>query len=52
MTAFPGAGPSKVQSVDQRMRLERGVGFRQLLTCRRIRGSCVPIVLQKSENAG
>ena len=24
---------SKVQSVDQRMRLECGVGFRQLLTC-------------------
>ena len=28
---------SKVQSVDQRMRLECGVGFRQLRTCRRIR---------------
>jgi len=28
---------SKVQSVDQRMRLERGVGFRQLRTCRRRR---------------
>jgi hypothetical protein len=28
---------SKVQSVDQRMRLERGVGFRQLRTCRRTR---------------
>ena len=28
---------SKVQSVDQRMRLECGVGFRQLLTCRRTR---------------
>ena len=26
---------SKVQSVDQRMRLEFGVGFRQLRTCRR-----------------
>ena len=26
---------SKVQSVDQRMRLECGVGFRQLRTCRR-----------------
>ena len=31
------AGLSKVQSVDQRMRLECGVGFRQLRTCRRIR---------------
>ena len=29
--------PSKVQSVDQRMRLECGVGFRQLRTCRRTR---------------
>ena len=28
---------SKVQSVDRRMRLECGVGFRQLRTCRRIR---------------
>jgi hypothetical protein len=28
---------SKVQSVDQRMRLECGVGFRQLRTCRRTR---------------
>ena len=28
---------SKVQSVDQRMRLEGGVGFRQLRTCRRTR---------------
>jgi hypothetical protein len=28
---------SKVQSVDERMRLECGVGFRQLRTCRRIR---------------
>ena len=28
---------NKVQSVDQRMRLECGVGFRQLRTCRRIR---------------
>jgi hypothetical protein len=28
---------SKVQSVDQRMHLERGVGFRQLRTCRRRR---------------
>ncbi len=27
---------TKVQSVDQRMRLECGVGFRQLRTCRRI----------------
>ena len=27
---------SKVQLVDQRMRLECGVGFRQLRTCRRI----------------
>ena len=27
----------KVQSVDQRMRLECGVGFRQLRTCRRTR---------------
>ena len=35
-TAFPGAGLSKVQSVDQRMRLECGVGFRQLRT----RSSC------------
>ena len=34
---------SKVQSVDQRMRLECGVGFRQLRTCRRTRpGSYVP----------
>ena len=32
-----GAGLSKVQSVDQRMRLECGVGFRQLRTCRRTR---------------
>ena len=33
----------KVQSVDQRMRLECGVGFRQLRTCRRTRpGSYVP----------
>ena len=40
---------SKVQSVDQRMRLECGVGFRQLRTCRRTRpGSYVPILLQKS----
>ena len=30
-------GLSKVQSVDQRMRLECGVGFRQLRTCRRAR---------------
>ena len=30
-------GLSKVQSVDQRMRLECGVGFRQLRTCRRTR---------------
>ena len=28
---------SKVQSVDQQMRLECGVDFRQLRTCRRIR---------------
>jgi hypothetical protein len=28
---------SKVQSVDQRMRLECGVGFRQLRMCRRTR---------------
>ena len=28
---------SKVQSVDQRMRLECGLGFRQLRMCRRIR---------------
>ena len=37
--AHPGwrAGLSKVQSVDQRMRLECGVGFRQLRTCRRKR---------------
>ena len=34
---------SKVQSVDQRMRLECGVGFRQLRTCRRIRpGQLIP----------
>ena len=34
---------TKVQSVDQRMRLECGVGFRQLRTCRRnVRGSYVP----------
>ena len=34
---------SKVQSVDQRMRLKCGVGFRQLRTCRRTRpGSDVP----------
>ena len=32
-----GVGLSKVQSVDQRMRLECGVGFRQLRTCRRTR---------------
>ena len=30
-------GPKQVQLVDQRMRLECGVGFRQLRTCRRIR---------------
>ena len=30
-------GGGKVQSVDQRMRLECGVGFRQLRTCRRTR---------------
>jgi uncharacterized NAD(P)/FAD-binding protein YdhS len=30
---------SKVQSVDQRMRLECGIGFRQLRTCRRKGGS-------------
>ena len=35
--AFAGARLSKVQSVDQRMRLECGVGFRQLRTCRRTR---------------
>ncbi len=34
---FEKATLSKVQSVDQRMRLECGVGFRQLRTCRRIR---------------
>ena len=28
---------TKVQSVDQRMRLACGVGFRQLRTCRRTR---------------
>ena len=34
---------SKVQSVDQRMRLECGVGFRQLRTCRRTRpGQLLP----------
>ena len=35
---------SKVRSVDQRMRLECGVGFRQLRTCRRTRLGqlCVP----------
>ena len=32
-----GTALSKVQSVDQRMRLECGVGFRQLRTCRRTR---------------
>ena len=38
-----GGSLSKVQSVDQRMRLECGVGFRQLRTCRRTRpGSYVP----------
>src|SRR4029077_5779250 len=31
------AALSKVQSVDQRMRLKCGVGFRQLRTCRRTR---------------
>jgi hypothetical protein len=31
------AALSKVQSVDQRMRLECGVGFHQLRTCRRTR---------------
>ena len=35
---------SKIQSVDQRMRLECTGGFRQLRTCRRhVRGSYVPI---------
>ena len=39
LTGFKHApnGLSKVQSVDQRMRLECGVGFRQLRTCRRTR---------------
>jgi hypothetical protein len=36
-TGLRTAGLSKVQSVDQRMRLECGVGFRQLRTCRRTR---------------
>ena len=33
---------SKVQSVDHRMRLECGVGFRQLRTCRRTRPGRAP----------
>jgi hypothetical protein len=44
-------GLSKVQSVDQRMRLECGVGFRQLRTCRRTRlGQLCADFVAKVEN--